>query len=51
MKWSVSHNDVHQKVKRQIATQMFMLDVIWGINGFHVVNLVTEQHSTIYSIA
>jgi hypothetical protein len=31
-------------VKQQIGTQKFMLAVIWGINGFHVVDLMTEQH-------
>jgi hypothetical protein len=44
-KWSVSRDDVHQKVKQQIGTQKFMLTVIWGIDGFHVVDLRTEQHN------
>jgi hypothetical protein len=32
-------------VKQQIVTQNFMLAVIWGIDGFHVVDLMIEQHS------
>jgi hypothetical protein len=42
--FSVSRNDVPQKVKQQIGTQNFMLIVIWGIDGFYVVDLLTEQH-------
>jgi hypothetical protein len=44
-KWSVSRGDVPQKAKQQIGTQKFMLAVIWGINGFHIVDLMTEQHT------
>jgi hypothetical protein len=44
-KWSMSQDDVPQKVKQQIGTQEFMLTVIWGMDGFHVVGLITEQHS------
>jgi hypothetical protein len=44
-KWNGSRDDVSQKVKQQIGTQKFMLTVIWGIDGFHVVDLMTEQHS------
>jgi hypothetical protein len=44
-KWSVSRDDVPQKVKQQIEAQKFMLTVIWGIDGFHVVGLMIEQHS------
>jgi hypothetical protein len=32
-------------VKQQIGTKKFMLTVIWGINGFQIVDLMTEQHS------
>jgi hypothetical protein len=32
-------------VKQQIVTQKFTLTVIWEINGFHVIDLMTEQHS------
>jgi hypothetical protein len=45
MKWGVSRDDVHQKEKLQIGTPKFMLTVIWGLDGFHVVDLKTEQHS------
>jgi hypothetical protein len=31
-------------VKQQNETQKFMLNVTWGINGFHVVYLMTGQH-------
>jgi biotin operon repressor len=44
-KWSVSRDDVPQKVKQQIGTQKFMLTVIWGIDGFHVADWMTEQHN------
>jgi histone-lysine N-methyltransferase SETMAR len=44
-KWGVSQDDAPQKVKQQIETQKFMLTVICGIDGFHVVDLMTEQHS------
>jgi hypothetical protein len=44
-KWRVSRGDVPQKVKQQIGTQKFMLTVLWGIDGFRVVDLMTEQHS------
>jgi hypothetical protein len=45
MKWSESRDDVHQKVKQQIRAQNIMLTVIWGIDEFHVFDLMTEQHS------
>jgi hypothetical protein len=32
-------------VKQQITIQKFMLTVIWGIDGFHIIGLTTEQHS------
>jgi hypothetical protein len=44
-KWSVSRDDVPQKAKQQIGTQKFMLIAIWGIDEFHGVDLMTEQHS------
>jgi hypothetical protein len=44
-KWNVSRDHVPQKVKQQLGLQKFMLAVIWGIDGFHVVDLMTEQHS------
>jgi hypothetical protein len=44
-KWSISRDDVPQKAKQQTATQKFILTVVWGIDGFNVVDLITEQHS------
>jgi hypothetical protein len=44
-KWSVSRDDIPQKLKEHIGTQKIMMTVIWGIDGFHVVDLMTEQHS------
>jgi hypothetical protein len=44
-KWSVSRDDVLQKIKQQIETQKSMLTVIWEIDGFHVADLMTEEHS------
>jgi hypothetical protein len=44
-KWNISRDDVPQKVKQQIGNQKFMLTIIWGIDGFHVVDLMTEQHN------
>jgi hypothetical protein len=35
---------VPQKVTQQIGTQKVVLAAIWGIDGFHVLNLMTEQH-------
>jgi hypothetical protein len=43
--WSISRDDVSQQVKQQIETQKFMPIVLWGVYGFHVVDLMTEQHS------
>jgi hypothetical protein len=41
-KWSVSRDNVPQKMKQQTGAQKFMLTAIWGIDGFHVVDLMTE---------
>jgi hypothetical protein len=41
----VTRDEVPQKVKQQMGTQKFMLTVIRGIDGFHVADLMTEQHS------
>jgi hypothetical protein len=43
MKWSVWPDDVPQKVKQHIGTQQFMLTVTWGLDGFQVVDLMTEH--------
>jgi hypothetical protein len=44
-KWRVLRDDVPEKVNQQIGTQKFTLTVIWGADGFHVVDLMTEKHS------
>jgi hypothetical protein len=44
-KWSGSRDDGPQKVNQQIGTQKIILTFIWGIDGFHIVSLMTEQHS------
>jgi hypothetical protein len=44
-KWSASREDVPQRVRQQIGTRRFMLTVIWGVDGFHVVDLMTSQRS------
>jgi hypothetical protein len=44
-KWSTSREDAPQRVRQQIGTRKFMLTVIWGVDGFHVVDLMTSQHS------
>jgi histone-lysine N-methyltransferase SETMAR len=44
-RWSVSRDDVPTRAIQQIATRKFMLSVIWGIGGFHVIDLMTTQCS------
>jgi histone-lysine N-methyltransferase SETMAR len=44
-KWSTSREDVPQRVRQHIGTKKFMLTVIWGVDGFHVVDLMTSQRS------
>jgi hypothetical protein len=34
--WSVSRDEVPQKVDPAIGTAMFVLTAIWGLNGFHL---------------
>jgi hypothetical protein len=41
-KWTVSRN-VPQNVRSLIATSKFMFTVMWGVDGFHLVNLMTSQ--------
>jgi hypothetical protein len=42
--WSVCGDDVPPKTKPTIGTPKFMSTVMWGINGFHVVDLMTSQN-------
>jgi hypothetical protein len=44
-KWRTSREDVPQRVRQQIGTRKFMLTLIWGVEGFHVVDLMTSQRS------
>jgi hypothetical protein len=45
VKWGLSREDVSERVRQQIGRKKFMLAVIWGIDGFHVVDLMTSQRS------
>jgi hypothetical protein len=38
-------SDVPSKVRQDIGTKRFMLTVIWGLDGFRVVDLMTSQLS------
>jgi hypothetical protein len=38
--WSVSRNEVPQRVDPAIGIAKFMLTAIWGVNGFHVRDLM-----------
>jgi hypothetical protein len=44
VKWSLSREDVSERERRQIGTKI-MLTVIWGVDRFHVVGLMTSQRS------
>jgi hypothetical protein len=44
-KWSTSREDVPQRVRQQIGIRKYMLMVIWGVGGFHVVDLMSSQCS------
>jgi histone-lysine N-methyltransferase SETMAR len=44
-KWSTSREDVRQRARQQIGTTKSMLTVIWGVDGFHVVDLMSSQCS------
>jgi hypothetical protein len=41
----VSHDEVPQKLKQQIVTQWFILTVLWEIDEFHAIDLMTGQHT------
>jgi hypothetical protein len=38
--WSVSRDEVPQRVDPAIGTAKFMLTVTWGVNGFHLLDLM-----------
>jgi histone-lysine N-methyltransferase SETMAR len=39
-KWSVARDEVPTRVSQTIGTKTVMLTLIWGIDGFHVVNMM-----------
>jgi hypothetical protein len=44
-KWTVSRNDVPQKVRQLIGTSKLMLRVMSAVDGFHIVNLMTSRET------
>jgi uncharacterized membrane-anchored protein len=42
--WSVCRDDVATKTKPMIGTPKFMLTVMLGVKGFHVVDFMTSQN-------
>jgi hypothetical protein len=44
-KWSPSREDVSERVREQIGTKKLVFTVIWGVDGFHLVDLITSQRS------
>jgi hypothetical protein len=44
MKWSLSRENASERVRQQIGTKI-MLTVSWGVDSFHVVDLMTSQRS------
>jgi histone-lysine N-methyltransferase SETMAR len=44
-KLSVSREDGPSRVRYDIGTEKFMLTVIWGVDGFHFVDLMNRQRS------
>jgi type II secretory pathway component PulL len=45
VKWSRSRDEVRQWVKQTIGTRKLILTVLWGLDGFHVVDLMPGWHS------
>jgi hypothetical protein len=45
VKWSLSREDVSERMRQQIGTRKFRLTVIWGVDDFHIVDLMTSQLS------
>jgi histone-lysine N-methyltransferase SETMAR len=44
-KWSVHREEAPERARQQIGTKKFILTVILGVGGFHVVELITPQRS------
>jgi hypothetical protein len=40
-KWSLSREDVSDRVKQQIGTKKIILTVIWRVDGCYAVDLMT----------
>jgi hypothetical protein len=43
--WRTRREDLPRRVTEQFGRRKFMLTVIWGVKGFHVVDLMTSQRS------
>jgi SpoVK/Ycf46/Vps4 family AAA+-type ATPase len=43
VKWSLSREDVSGRVRQQIGTKTLMLTVIWGVDSFHVIDLMIKE--------
>jgi hypothetical protein len=41
--WSVSRDEEPQRVDSAIGTAQCMLTAIWGVNGFHLLDLMLSQ--------
>jgi hypothetical protein len=41
--WSISRDEVFQRVDPAIGTTKFMPAAIWGVNGFHLLDLMPSQ--------
>jgi hypothetical protein len=41
--WSISRDEVPQRVNPAIGTAKFMLTTIWGVNGLHLLDLMPSQ--------
>jgi hypothetical protein len=44
-KWEVSRDDVTQNGRQPISPSKFMITVVWDVDSFHVVNLITSQET------
>jgi hypothetical protein len=43
LQWSVARDEVFQRADPAIGTAKFMLTVIWGVNSFHLLDLMPRQ--------
>jgi hypothetical protein len=49
--WSVSRDDVPQRVDPDIGTAKFMFTAIWGVNGFHLPDLMPSNVDSLHNIS